>query len=127
MGQALNYFQIFSLIALVVLIATVLTAYRRRAVARAPAILWTVLFVSASIAIIYPGITILVANFLGIKRGADLVLYLSVFGMFTGFLMVYTRLRRLDGHITTLTRELALRSGDRASSSNETESSRASD
>lgn len=109
MGQALNYFQIAALLALVILMVTVVAALRRRAVGRGPALLWIALFAAASIAIAFPELTILVANFLGIQRGADLVLYLSVLGMFAGFLMVYTRLRRLDSHITTITRELALR------------------
>jgi len=109
MGQALNYFQIAALIALTALVATVLTAFRRGSIARMPAMLWIALFTAASIAILYPGITIVVANFLGIQRGADLILYLSVIGMFAGFLMVYTRLRRLESHITTVTRELALK------------------
>lgn len=114
MGQTLNYFQVFSLLVLVVLIARVLAAHRRRSVGRGPTILWTSLFTAASIAILYPDLTIVVANFLGIQRGADLVLYLSVLGMFFGFFLVYTRLRRLESHITSITRELALRSVDSA-------------
>jgi hypothetical protein len=46
---------------------------------------------------------------LGIRRGADLLVYCMVLGFLVGFYVVYLKFRQLTREITVLTRELALR------------------
>ena len=84
------------------------TAVRRRQ-PPAPALLWTLVFAAAAVAIAAPQLTVVAANALGIVRGADLVFYCGILGMLLGFFRVQVRLRRLDESITILTRELAVR------------------
>jgi hypothetical protein len=69
---------------------------------------WMLIWVAAGIAALWPRSTVLVARALGIGRGADLVLYCSVFAMLTGFFYIYTRFRRLDRSLTLLVRQLAI-------------------
>ncbi len=64
---------------------------------------------SNAIAIIRPGVTKIIANALGIGRGADLLLYCTVVAMMVGFLMIYARMRRLRREMTLLVRHLAIR------------------
>lgn len=66
-------------------------------------------FVSASLCVMFPGITSELANALGVGRGADLLLYLGLFAGIHLFLLLYLRTRRLDRRITELTRAVALR------------------
>ena len=76
------------------------------------ALAWGVLWIAAAIAIAFPQLTVVVANFLGIARGADLVFYLAILGMFVAFFLVHLRLRRFEAELTKVVRELALRSPD---------------
>jgi len=69
---------------------------------------WMVIWASAAGALIWPNATLILARALGIGRGTDLVLYVSVFGMLAGFFYTYTRFRRMDRMLTVLVRELAL-------------------
>ncbi len=70
---------------------------------------WALVWLAAAVAIIWPGVTKMIANILGIGRGADLVLYCAVVVMMVGFLMVYVRLRRIRRELTLLVRHLAIR------------------
>jgi len=60
-------------------------------------------------AILLPEYTTVVANLLGVGRGADLILY--VFGLFTVFALIilFTHVRTLSLQMTALIRQLAIR------------------
>lgn len=56
-----------------------------------------------------PDLTTRLARLLGIGRGADLLLYLLVLAFVASWFLFYHRLRVLQGAVTQLVRELALR------------------
>ncbi len=101
-------FQIVSLTVLGLLLVATLVAVRCRQIARRLGLPWAVLWLAAGIAIAWPESTRLAADTLGIGRGADLVLYTFLLITMMGFFMTYVRLRRLETHITTLVRHVAL-------------------
>jgi hypothetical protein len=74
---------------------------------------WMTVWISAGVAAIWPDTTVVVARFLGIGRGADLILYCSVLLMLVGFFVVYVRFRRLDRQLTLLVRQLAVEHPER--------------
>lgn len=49
------------------------------------------------------------ADFLGVGRGTDLVLYLLVILVYVGALLILARFRRLEGEVSALVRLMALR------------------
>ncbi len=69
---------------------------------------WLLVWITVGTTMIWPEATAYVARRLGIGRGADLVMYVSVLTMLVGFFYVYTRFRRLDRTITLLVRRLAV-------------------
>lgn len=85
----------------------VLGVFRRR-LRPLPGAAWTTLWVAAAAAIARPESTAIVARALGIQRGADLIFYLAILGMFVGFFLIYVRLRRLDEGLTAVVRRLAI-------------------
>lgn len=91
---------LFGLIALIGL-------FKRR-VSRASALFWLAVWTSAGVAILNPEWTRIVAEVLGIARGADLVFYLSILTMFMGFFLVFAKLRRLDRTMTRIVRDIAI-------------------
>lgn len=99
---------VFSLLTAMTLSAGVRGLVRKRIVA-----VWLAIWTLGAVAIVWPRSTFLVARWLGIGRGADLLLYLSVLFMLVGFFYVYGRFRRLDRQITVLVRRLAIEDAER--------------
>lgn len=105
----MNLFQILALAVVGVLIVVSLTAVFRSSVSRRDAVLWTLVWLVAGVAIVRPGLTKVLAKALGIGRGADLLLYCAVVVMMIGFLMTYSRLRRTQRELTLVVRHIAMR------------------
>ncbi len=131
----MNLFQILALFVVGVFFVATWAAALRGSLARRDGFLWVTVWVGAAIAIIWPGVTRVVARALGIGRGADLVFYCAVVVMLIGFLMTYARLRRLRQDLTTVVRHLAIRDAvvnsslvmDNPASSAETSPSKSAD
>ena len=60
------------------------------------------------ISIIFPDITSKIAMFLGVGRGADLVVYFTCLGLLGLAALVLSKFRKLDREITRLVRALSL-------------------
>ena len=74
---------------------------------------WMVLWLAGLFAVIYPDETTQVAKLVGIRRGADLLIYTAVLAFIVGFYVVSLRLRQMSREITLLTREVALLEAER--------------
>jgi hypothetical protein len=100
----------FVLLSLAVLIiGTVIRRYRQKRITTFAFLLWFILWSGAAIVILFPKTTVVVARLLGIGRGADLVLYLSVILILFLIFRVYVRLEQFDSEMTQIVRDLALR------------------
>ena len=104
----MNAFQILVITLIALLVIATLDAVARGGIRKRVASFWLAVWLSAGVALAWPHSTALVARALGIGRGADLVLYCSVFAGLVGFFYIYTRFRRLDRQITELVRRLAI-------------------
>ena len=60
------------------------------------------------VAVLFPSLVSWVANQVGVGRGTDLVLYVSVIAFMSTTAALYQRVGTLEARITTLTRALAL-------------------
>jgi small membrane protein len=87
---------------------TTLRSAMRGGVRKRIAAFWLSVWITVGTTMIWPQATAVVARQLGIGRGADLVLYVSVLAMLVGFFYIYTRFRRLDRTLTLLVRRLAV-------------------
>ena len=105
----MNPFQLIALSVIGFLFVLSMVAMWRGWVTNREGIVWGSVSGTAAAAIVWPKVTGIFARFLGIGRGADLVLYCSVVVMLIGFLMIYVRLRRVRRELTLLVRHLALR------------------
>ena len=98
------------LLVAIVVVTTMLTrstaGARHQAVRRLTLVAFVVL---AAAAILFPRLLTQVAQFLGVGRGADLLLYgLTV--VFLGYVAAsYRRMRQMEQQVTVLARELAVR------------------
>lgn len=83
-------------------------AYNSGSLDRRKLLWWTVFWLIAAVVILLPQTTTLLANLLGVGRGADLVLYFSVVLLFYGVFAISRKVDRLDRHLTELVRQVAL-------------------
>ena len=91
------------LVAVVVLVRTV-----RSQILLRNGLSWTAVWLGAALLIARPGITQIIAAWLGIGRGADLILYLAILaGLLTSFYF-YLRFRRMETMLTGILRREAL-------------------
>lgn len=72
----------------------------------------TLFWLAAATAIAWPELTNAVAGWLGIGRGADLLIYLTAISFFVSFLYFYRKHARIESAITEIVRELAIRQAE---------------
>ncbi|MEO8551837.1 MAG: DUF2304 domain-containing protein [Kofleriaceae bacterium] len=63
---------------------------------------------AAAVAIVFPNVTQDAADLVGVGRGADLVLYISIVAVMFVLLHYYTKFVELQRQLTEVTRELAI-------------------
>jgi hypothetical protein len=104
----MNWIQVLLIAAIVVLLVYLLRS-RRSAKSRAWVKLGYVLFVIGAIyAVIRPNDTTVVANWLGVDRGADLIEYALVIAFLFTTLSAYMRFKDLELRYAQLARAVAL-------------------
>lgn len=86
-----------------------ISRFRKRQVPAWVAGLWALLWIAVGVVAFVPDITNRLADFLGIGRGADVVVYTAIVVIIAILFRVSVRLEQLDRAITKVTREVALR------------------
>jgi hypothetical protein len=69
----------------------------------------TLVWGAAFVAILRPNLTTSLAAWLGIGRGADLVLYVFCVAFLLSAFLVYNRFQQMESHLTDIVRQLALK------------------
>lgn len=102
---------LFQLVLSTVILATawlVWRRYRQQAVGLAVAMLWMLGSIAALVITWYPDTASLIANLVGIGRGADLVVYLGLACLFVLVFQLHVSHVRLERQLTKLVREHSL-------------------
>ena len=108
----MNTIQIFlilgTLICLLVYLRYFRTLLRDRLIA-------VVLFGMALVSIMFPKVTTIAANLVGVGRGADLLIYISVTSSIFLFVLMFTRIKKLESDHVKLIRYLAIKEAEKNS------------
>lgn len=70
---------------------------------------WGIFWLAVGGAVVWPKTTDVVAQLVGVERGADLLVYISVLALFYIVFRILVRLERIERDITVLSRTAALR------------------
>ena len=73
---------------------------------------WVIFWIIVSAVALLPQTTQLIASVVGIGRGADLVVYVSLIAVFYLIFRVFVKIESLEGEITKLVRKIALEERD---------------
>lgn len=87
--------------------------FHQRVIPLREALLWSVLWVAAAGAVMLPWVTTRIAQFVGVGRGADLVLYASVSILFLLVFKLFIEHEKLERKLTDIVRHDALRDLER--------------
>jgi small membrane protein len=71
-------------------------------------ILISLMLLSGIFFVLYPDLTTIIARYLGIGRGTDLIFYLAILGFGYMILVLYSKIKNLEDQITSLVRKQAL-------------------
>ena len=104
----MNGFQIIGVSIAAIFGLTAVVGLFKRRITLPSGLFWLTVWTTAAVAILNPEWTRIVAEALGIARGADLVFYCAILAMLIGFFLVYAKLRRLDHRLTEIVREMAI-------------------
>jgi len=89
-------------------LSRVVIRYTKKDIKQAEFVSWLVFWVLAIVAVWVPDFLTHLANLVGIGRGADLVLYVSVVIVFYFIFRIILRLEKIERNITKLTRQKAI-------------------
>ena len=87
--------------------------YRFGALTAIEAVQWVIFWLVAGVVVFKPNSTVALAKILGVGRGADAVIYLSVALLFFIVFRIFVRLEKIDRQLTKLVRQNALKDKDK--------------
>lgn len=70
---------------------------------------WLVFWMAVAVAILMPKFTVFLANYLGVGRGADLVVYASLIFVFYMIFRIFSRQNKIEKDISKIVEEIAKR------------------
>lgn len=94
-------------------ISKTLAGFKKGRISAVALIIWLTLWTAAALATLLPKSTVFFAKILGVSRGTDVVVYLSIVVLFYIAFKIYTRLERIESDISAIIKEIALRAGDK--------------
>lgn len=101
--------QVLLVFLVVLAVGGVIAKYREGRIGVAAFLFWMLLWSAAVLVILFPDSTIIVARSLGIGRGVDLVLYLSVILILYLIFRLYVRIEQMERDLTQVVRSIAIR------------------
>lgn len=97
--------QIILLAAVLILLIIYLRFLKNRTLQR---VFFTLFFLSGIVAVALPDWTNKIANFVGVGRGADLLLYLMVVIFYFAFIVLYRKIEEIKERQTEIIRQITL-------------------
>ena len=104
----MSLIQILLLAAIAYIIVKTAQKYRISDITVREFFLWICFWLIGAMVVLFPKTTDTVAQFLGIARGADLIVYIGIIILFAGLFFLLVRLERLERDITKIVRKMAL-------------------
>ena len=72
-------------------------------------LIWLVIWGLAAYFVFFPDASNTLADFIGVGRGSDALVYLSVLALFYGFYRVYIKIEKIERNLTKLVRHEAIK------------------
>jgi len=100
--------QVILTLLVVFIIWRVVDKFQRHEIVRGELVSWFVFWLAVIFLVWWPDFSQRVAEFVGVGRGVDLVVYLALFLVFYLIFRIFVRLERIEKNITKIVRKVAL-------------------
>ncbi len=74
--------------------------------------MWLIIWISVGIVFWKPDLSTTLAHYLGIGRGSDLMIYISIITIFYMLFKIFSHINKIETQITKIAREIALITAD---------------
>jgi hypothetical protein len=101
--------KIILLIFILFVLSRIVWRFLKKEIHRGELIIWLIFWLLVALAVLLPQTTDLLAQKVGVSRGADLLVYISVLVLFYLVFRMLVKLEKIDSQITKIVREVALR------------------
>jgi len=82
--------------------------YRDKIISLQELILWTIFWFSVAFLVLFPEVTSYAANWVGVGRGVDLVIYIAILILFYLMFRALSKLDKVEKDVTRVVRKAAL-------------------
>ena len=100
--------QFIIVIFILFVVSRIIFRFRKGDITSRELIIWLIFWLAVISAVLFPQKTDVVAQFLGVERGADLLVYLSIITLFFIVFKIVVRLEKIDRDVTSIVRNKAL-------------------
>jgi len=104
----MSLIQIFIVIFIAYVIYRLSVKLRKRDMSIQLFLLWLVFWIIVAVVIVLPQTTQILADWLGVGRGVDVVIYISIVVLFYIVFRVYSRIEKIERDITYLVKDISL-------------------
>jgi len=111
--------QLFIILFVLFVLLRIVSRFRQGDITGRELAIWAGFWFLVAIAALLPAKTDVLAAFLGVERGADLLIYVSVIVLFFIIFKVLVKLEKLDKQITKIVRQQALNQVQKPEEKNE--------
>ena len=101
--------KVFVSIFVIFALSRVYLRFKDRAINLLGFVLWNLLWIGIGFVVWLPQVSDILANNVGIARGVDALVYLSIVALFYGMFRIYIKLEFIEREISGLVRGLALK------------------
>ena len=109
----LSGIQLLGVIFVLFVLAKLSLKFKQRQLSFGEYLLWVLIWGVLLFILVFPNITFIPARWLGVYRGVDLIVYLSIALLYLLVYNLYVKVESVEREITTLVRTLALKKLDK--------------
>lgn len=102
------FFQLLATAFILVAINRIVTRYRQELIPKSEILVWIIFWAGVAVAIWWPRGTDILAQWLGVSRGVDLIVTASLAVIFYLLFQIFSHVHRLQRELTQLVRKLAM-------------------
>jgi len=100
--------QILIIFFIIFVLARIIRQFKMGEITNRELFIWFVFWAVVAMAVMVPKKTDDIARLLGVARGADMLVYLSILGLFFIVFKMIVKLERIDKNITKIIRKISL-------------------
>lgn len=108
-GKEILGSQLILSVLIIFIIVKTMISFKNKQISRLFFVLWNLFWLIVLYFIFYPGLLIGLAKKLGVGRGVDLAIYVSIIFLFYLIYKLFIKIEKIEKQITKIVREIAIK------------------